>query len=440
MPLEDIGRCLSTAGALAICLSGTAAAQSTPALLGTDVLGGLTVRAPEPSPRQRMVFVWDHRPVFRFGPVELSIRARVQADHRASDAPFLEDGESAFEIARKRVAVDGDIGGIVDFQVERELSGVRPWRDVYVNYSQFDEVQVQAGKFKLPFSVEETTSAVNLDFVYRSLAARYLAPGRGRGVMVHGRVLGRVIRYEAGVFEHDGDNADAPNTDRVRGDRTTVWRLSVQPLRRLDGPAADLQIGGGRTSSSLIEGFSTIRGRTALEQPFFASDYPVWGKRIRTGFDVRWRPGPFSFRSELIRLTEERREQSVEDTDLPPLRATGWYVSGSWLVTGEAKADGVEPRRPLFQGGAGAVEIAGRIEELRFDSGPVTEEPSTSPRAAVIVGNANRSRTFGVTWYLNRHFKIQFNLIRETLKDPEQGPLPLQPSFWSRVFRFQFVM
>ena len=68
-----------------------------------------------------------------------------------------------------------------------ELEGENAWRDVYANYQQFDFVQVQGGKFKLPFSLDENTSPTNLDFVYRSLAARVLAPGRDRGVMVHGR-------------------------------------------------------------------------------------------------------------------------------------------------------------------------------------------------------------------------------------------------------------
>jgi hypothetical protein len=32
------------------------------------------------------------------------------------------------------------------------------------------------------------------------------------------------------------------------------------------------------------------------------------------------------------------------------------------------------------------------------------------------------------------------NLVRDTLAFPEQGPLPSQPSFWSRIVRFQFSM
>jgi len=50
---------------------------------------------------------------------------------------------------------------------------------------------------------------------------------------------------------------------------------------------------------------------------------------------------------------------------------TGWYVSGTWIVTGENKSDEIEPDKPLFRGGIGAIEIGARYDELGF--GSVTE-------------------------------------------------------------------
>ena len=90
-------------------------------------------------------------------------------------------------------------------------------------------------------------------------------------------------------------------------------------------------------------------------------------------------------------------------------------MSGTWAITGEKKADGLDaPKRPLFRGGVGAVEVAGahrdgsRSTALRRRR----REPSTSPRADVILGNSDRVLTFGVNWYLNRWVKVQFNVIR----------------------------
>lgn len=395
----------------------------------------------QPGAHREVGFRWDDRASLHLGKgTRLDFRARVQADTRRSDMSLADVGQD-FEITRRRIGIEGTVAGVVDFEIERELQHDDAWRDVYANYRQFVFVQVQAGKFKLPFSLDENTGAANLDFVYRSLAADALAPGRDRGVMMHGRLLGRRLRYELGMFDHDGRNARTRNPERVFGGRTLAGRTVVQPFRASKTPASELQLGLAFTSSELPLGASTLRGRTALEGDFFDPDLWVQGLRRRAGVEMRWRPGPFSVKAEYIRVTTERREQSVEDTDLSPLLATGWYISGTWALTGERKADGLTvPRRPLLRGGFGAIELALRVEELSFRSEAAGDVPSTSPRADVILGNADRAVTLGVNWYLNRWIKVQVNTIRERITDPARGPLPSQPGFWSQVFRFQFIL
>jgi phosphate-selective porin OprO/OprP len=391
-------------------------------------------------------FRWDGRPSLRLGRgTRVDFRVRLQGDLRDSEAllPDDDESESSLDIARRRVGVEGEIINLFDYQVEYEIgddSG--PWRDVYVNYKQFYFAEVQAGQFKLPFSLDQNTSPTNLDFVYRSRAAELLSPGRDPGFMVHGRTLDRrMLRYEVGVFTHDGRNARTNNSDRVHGGRTLAGRVTLQPYRSRKSVASDLAFGVAFTTSNLEEGFPNLRGRTELDLSFYRPDLWVEGQRRRVGFELRWRPGPFSIKSEYIRLTDERLGQSVEDTDLSPFLATGWYVSGTWALTGENKADGLDsPRRPLFEGGYGAVEVAARVERIRFGSVADDDVPSAGPRADVVLGNSDRAETFGVNWYVNRWIKVQFNLIRETIADPSQGPMPTQPSFWSQVLRFQFSM
>lgn len=391
------------------------------------------------------VFTWKDHPTLHLGPVELVFRARLQATSRQSDATVADEDESTADIARKRVGIEGSVAKAVDFQVERELGDDEdPWRDVYVNYSQFAAVQVQVGKFKMPFSLDENTGATNLDFVYRSLMASTLAPGRDRGYMVHGRIGGRHLQYQFGRFEHDGRNAKSKNPDRVFGEDTTAARVVSAPFRSSKSPAREFEVGLAWTSGDLSgEGLSGIRGKTVFGETFFSNDYPVVGRRKRLGVETRWQPGPVSLQAEFSRVTDERLGESVEDDALSPLRGMGWYVAGTWAITGDKKADGLDAtKRPIFRGGIGAIEIAGRLEKLTFDStaAPNGSDPSTSPRADVILGNSDRVLTLGANWYLNRWVKVQFNLIKETLSDPDQGPLPTQPSFWSRVFKVQFTL
>ncbi len=229
---------------------------------------------------------------------------------RRPDAAFIDNDTSRFDIARRRIGVEGEIGNVADFQIEREFADRRPWRDVYLNYRGLDRVQLQAGQFKLPFGLDENTSSTNLDFVYRSRAAR-LSPGRDPGLMAHGRV--GVVRYEAGAFTQDGDNGRAGALPRPSGGWTTAGRLLVQPLRSSTSVFEDFQAGVAYTSSDVRSGIADLRGPSALRDPFFRPEFAVQGMRRRVGLETRWRPGPFSVQSELVRMSSERLGQSVED-------------------------------------------------------------------------------------------------------------------------------
>ena len=395
----------------------------------------------EKKPDDDVGFRWKGYPSLHLGKgTRIDFRARLQFDVQGADSPGNETDEPESDFARRRVALEGEIGGVVAFEIDRELDGENPWRDVYANYRQFDVVQVQGGKFKLPFSLDENTSPTNLDFVYRSLAARVLAPGRDRGLMVHGRILNRLVRYELGVFDHDGRNARSQNPERVFGERSLAGRFLVQPFRTSKSAAADLQLGVAFTSSDVPQGLRSLRGLTTFEETFFDPDMWVQGRRERTGFELRWRPGPFSVKSEYIRVTTERRGQSVEDTDLSPLLATGWYVSGTWAVTGENKAGGLnKPRRPFLGGGFGALEVAVRLEELSFSSVGTDGAPSFSVRADVVEVASDRVATIGASWYLNQWIKLQFNAIGEALENTRRGQAIPNRS-WSYVTRFQFTL
>jgi phosphate-selective porin len=161
---------------------------------------------------------------------------------------------------------------------------------------------------------------------------------------------------------------------------------------------------------------------------------------------MRWRPGPFSVQSEFVRMTSERRGQSIDNTDLPLLTAAAWYAHGTWVVTGEDKSKGAdEPKRPLFGGGFGSIELAARLEAVRFSSNG-TAPPSTGPRAETILPHHERAVTVGVNWSPNRWVRVQANVIRDTMSIPTGDVSPSgsidgpSSSFWTRVVRFRFAL
>ena len=432
-----------TSAALALILMRAAPPAQKPPAPAETAAQKPEAKTKKPDKPKPVFKLGDEHPEFDLGKgSKIELRARFAADNADSDASTDDPAEvSTIDLGKRRIGVSGEIRNAVEFQVEAEIDDDDPWRDVYADFKYFGFARVRGGKFKIPFSLDENTGASRLDFMYRSLAATHLAPGRDRGVMVHGRVAKELLRYEAGVFEHDGKNARTNNPAKVFGGQTTAARVSVEPLRNTKDAVGDLSLGVAYTRSDVPEGIAGLRGQTVLQQNFFsASDYLVNGERRRLGVEMAFVPGPASFKMEWMRVETERRGESVEDTDLSPIVGDGWYVSGTYALTGEKKSRVQRPKKPLFQGGFGAVEIGARIESLRFKSGASGETPSTSPRADVIVGNRNQVTTVGVNWYVNRFFKIQANFIREKLDDPSQGPLPSKASFNTKAIRFQFSL
>ena len=168
-----------------------------------------------------------------------------------------------------------------------------PWRDVYVNYSQFEQIQFQMGNVKTPFGLDENTSPANLDFAYRSLIASTIAPGRDIGYMVHGRLLDRILRYEFGKFEHDGRQARPKvGSPRVYGGETVAGRISAVPFRPKKSPADDLEIGVAWTSTEIPEGFSGIRGKTVSIRRSFRTTTSCSGAASASGSKHDGGPAP----------------------------------------------------------------------------------------------------------------------------------------------------
>lgn len=393
-------------------------------------------QAQETAPaRSGVTITWDERPSIHFGRIaRVDLRATLQLDGRDSDV-LIDRDDPAVAWARKRVGISGVVGGMFGLQVEREIGG--PWRDVYINYEQFDAVQIRAGQFKVPFSLDQTTSAAHLDFVYRSRAAQTMAPGRDRGVMVHGDLWRKAIAYQVGAFAHDGLSDRPPDPDRVSGGRSIAARVTARPFRSA-GLSRSVEFGAAGVWTDVPEGLTSLQGETTVGRDFYEPGLWVRGRQYRSGIEARWRPGPVGISAEYLRLTAERRGQSVEDTDLSPFLVSGWYVAGSWVLTGERKSRGPEnPDRPLPRG-PGAIEAAARVEALEFSSRARDGEPSTSPRADVVLGNRLQAVTLGINWFPIRWVRVQFNLIREALADPLQGPLPERQAFWNNVVRLQF--
>jgi phosphate-selective porin OprO/OprP len=307
---------------------------------------------------------------------------------------------------------------------------------VFVKVRPMRAFQVQLGRFKMPFSLEQTTGSMDLNFAYRALASTYLAPSRDVGVMAYGNVLRNGLKYELGVFREGGDNARITEEAFPVSQRTVAGRIVTRPLTAVSNASLrELQVGLAFTTGRVPEGLNSLRLETVSGERLVDRVY-VNGLRRRVGAELLWRPGPLSVQGEVIRVSEERRGQGIDNEDLPDAVQRGWYLSGTWLITGEEKKDNVEPAAPFLQGGFGAVEIGGRVEGLTFGGGPRNDLALPGPRARRILETKDTAWTVGLNWYLNRFVGIRTNIVREVQE--QDGPLPMRDRVWSRTLRVQF--
>jgi phosphate-selective porin OprO and OprP len=409
-------------------------------LIAAAVSATVLTAATPVSAQIRLTF--DKRPSIKVsGLFTVDIRVKSQTDFRGFPVEPGTDDKEVFDLHRARVGIEGTIVKRFEYQLERELHDTtQPWRDAYVDARIVRHLDLRAGQFKIPFGLDQLTGSMDLDFNYRSLAGTYLAPGRDVGLMADGRVVADRIHYQVGIFRRGGDNVRASERSDPQTLRTLAARLVFKPW---DGSKSHhmlrtLAAGIAVTSGEIPEGLNSVRGKTVPDDPFFDRVY-VNGRRQRIGTEFQWRPGSLGIQGEFIHARDERRGQGIEDEDLPDVVARGWYVSSTWLVTGERKKDHVESARPFLAGGIGSFELAARVEQIGTSGSARSTAVLSSPRTPWVPPRADTVWTTGINWYVNSYVKLQANLIRER-RALNGRVLPEQEHLWSRTLRLQFGM
>jgi phosphate-selective porin OprO/OprP len=354
----------------------------------------------------------------------LALRGYVQADFRSfPEWPAVdEDGGSLhadeFEWRRLRIGVEGrwkrltfEVDADPAFEEGDEL------KDAWLSLRLARALQVRGGHMKLPVSPERLTSPAKTDFVERAAVVESLAPQRDWGVALHGEI-GRVLEYQAGVFEGDGSSRDE------RAGTTAAARLVLKPARWLDlgGSFAQGDVEAEPAGGELDPEPKGFSGRSASGYLFFPPVF-VEGRRRRFGADARIEAGPVSLWSEFLEGREQRLGQGPTLEDLPDLRGEGWSVTATWLVTGEEKARTIRPDDPLF-GGPGALEIAVRYEELWFDDVANEGFESSGSRAANVRPAGLRAFTGGLSWWPSPFLRLAGNVVVERYDDALRAPEP----------------
>lgn len=375
------------------------------------------------------------------GTSRIELSGYVQEDFRRFDWGVRGDETGAElrptrELRRARIGAQA-VFGRLSFEIgldPRDAGTGSHLKDSTVGYQFSKQLSLLAGHFKPPISQEFLTSASKADFVERSLVS-VLSPDRDWGAAISGE-LGRV-EYAIGGFAGDGDGA--AQRSKVAG----AARISVRLVRGL------------RLAGSFMQGKVTPDQRVGSEEPApkgasgkALSGFTFWnrahvsGTRERIGTDLQFARGPFRVRGELLQEQEQRKGQGSTGQNIPDIRGRGWAFAASYVLTGEKKGSTVEPSKPVFRGGKGALEVAARVEGLKFDD---TGDPSGfagyGNRARNIAPSGTTALEAGLNYWASNFLKFQGSALWESYNDPLIAPAPGKTGrYFTLVARVQVMI
>jgi phosphate-selective porin OprO/OprP len=387
--------------------------------LATSAARAQEKKKPEPPPGWRVKPFSLENPLAGF---KIAIRGYIQADFRsyldwtAGDEDTGDLLADEFEWRRARIGVEGEWRRFsFELDVDPAFDEGDRLKDAWGSLRLAKAFQVRGGHLKLPVSPERLTSPAKTDFVERSVAVDSLSPDRDWGALVHGEIA-RALEYQAGVFAGDGSASDG------RAGTTAAARLVLKPARWLDlgGSFSQGEVQADPSGPGLDPEPKGLSGRSVTGFRFFPPVY-VDGRRLRWGADARIQAGPASLWGEFLQAREARLGQGPTLEDLPDVRGDGWSVNVTWLLTGEKKARTIRPRGSLF-GGPGAIELAARYEEIRFDDVENEGFESAGSRAANVRPAGLRALTGGLSWWPSTFLRLMGDVVVERYDDALRAP------------------
>lgn len=137
----------------------------------------------------------------------------------------------------------------------------------------------------------------------------------------------------------------------------------------------------------------------------------------REGLEALWIHGPWSAQTEYL------RQKTTRDNGLPSYSADGWYVFGSWMITGESRtynAGNVGNPAPANQ--YGAWELLARYSHIDLNNDG-------------IAGGTEDNWTVGVNGYFSKYFRLQANYV---MVDAKRAGLKADPNIFEMRAQFYF--
>lgn len=152
------------------------------------------------------------------------------------------DEMSTFDIRRARLDFKGDLSPVFDYRLQVEFSPNTILLDAFMRAKIKPWLYVQAGEFKIPFTIENPYSPQNMEFIDMTPAITRLcsyqdlsgvrSSGRDIGIMVGGSLFKKDdfhhLEYSVGVFNGAGLNLRDNNKSK-----DVIGKINFFPIKHL---------------------------------------------------------------------------------------------------------------------------------------------------------------------------------------------------------------
>ena len=328
-----------------------------------------------------------------------------RAGENSETAPMLRRIKADFRYDPSgpwQVRVGGNYGAVYFDDETDDRAG---FNDAYVRYQWPGRVRLQLGRMREPFGFERLTGFSRIAGTERSLVSNALAPGRSLGLKYSN--YSRHDTRAIGVFRED-ENPGSP--------LALTARYTYAPI--VDDNTLHFGISGSwrylrGEEFQIRDRAEVFRGATISRSAIYLAD-----EAQQLGLDMLWQS------SGSLTLVGELMGQRVVRDDGLEWYYSGFYVQGSYLVTGEQRnyrRGSLREVRPASS--RGAWELVGRFSHLNL------RDHSVGSRTGVGVA--------GVNYYLNRDVNFKLHYLRSeitgnTLHDETLGN--------ALIFRTQFTI
>lgn len=339
---------------------------------------------------------------------------------------------------RARLHAAGTLYDLIDYYAEFEFAPVDSivFQDVWMQLRDVPWLgHIRAGHLKVPFGLENETSAKHLTFLERSAIHDAFQQEYDPGIMFWNTAFGDDLRFAAALLRFDPGESGQSFGD---GEYSFSSRLSGAVWHNDDDTSlVHLGVGYRRNEAAFngANGFSGFQFRARpeirntprfVDTGFIAADHTDF-----VGLEAALVHGRFSVQAEFLQVYTS---DAVVGAGVRDLDADGFYVSASYFLTGEhrpySRSNGGFGRIKPFKNASpkdglgilfsGAWEVKARYSEVDLSE---------------FGGGKFETVTIGLNWYLIPNSKI---LVDYIVADREAAPVPGRAQLLGLRFNAEF--